>query len=200
MQRQDPGMWHAQIVTLDDGRVQRFVLSRGRDTLSFADVLTLWRDDSAFRVYFTRLLADSPFPAYRWETPCVTTATLIRDFEFVLLRSDSLARTVDPTAFESHFDAGLEVTTFPNLAGDAVMVVPCPISAPSIYGHLASVIRHAPESQLHQLWRAVATAMNHRVSDRPVWLSTAGMGVSWLHVRLDDRPKYYGYRPFRQDD
>ena len=31
----------------------------------------------------------------------------------------------------------------------------------------------------------------------PVWVSTAGAGVSWLHVRLDDRPKYYGYQPYR---
>jgi hypothetical protein len=31
----------------------------------------------------------------------------------------------------------------------------------------------------------------------PVWVSTAGMGVSWLHVRLDNRPKYYGYKPYR---
>jgi hypothetical protein len=29
------------------------------------------------------------------------------------------------------------------------------------------------------------------------WLSTAGMGVPWLHVRLDDRPKDYGHRPYR---
>jgi hypothetical protein len=33
---------------------------------------------------------------------------------------------------------------------------------------------------------------------KPVWLSTAGAGVSWLHVRLDDRPKYYGYRPYQE--
>jgi hypothetical protein len=31
-----------------------------------------------------------------------------------------------------------------------------------------------------------------------LWLSTAGMGVSWLHVRLDSSLKYYGYKPFKQ--
>jgi NADH:ubiquinone oxidoreductase subunit len=39
--------------------------------------------------------------------------------------------------------------------------------------------------------------MQNRVGEQPVWLSTAGMGVAWLHVRLDDRPKYYGYSPYR---
>jgi hypothetical protein len=33
---------------------------------------------------------------------------------------------------------------------------------------------------------------------RPVWLSTAGAGVPWLHLRLDDRPRYYGFAPFRR--
>ncbi len=35
------------------------------------------------------------------------------------------------------------------------------------------------------------------ISDRPIWLSTAGGGVAWLHVRLDSTPKYYGYAPYR---
>ncbi|MFN0016858.1 MAG: DUF6940 family protein [Pirellulaceae bacterium] len=36
------------------------------------------------------------------------------------------------------------------------------------------------------------------VNVNPVWLITAGVGVSWLYVRLDDRPKYYGYGPYCQ--
>jgi hypothetical protein len=36
-----------------------------------------------------------------------------------------------------------------------------------------------------------------RLGAKPVWLSTAGGGVSWLHVRLDDQPKYYGFEPYR---
>jgi len=30
--------------------------------------------------------------------------------------------------------------------------------------------------------------------------STAGAGVSWLHVRLDDRPKYYGFKPYKKTE
>ena len=43
---------------------------------------------------------------------------------------------------------------------------------------------------------------SHRRSDgvspgaMPTWLSTAGMGVSWLHVRLDSQPKYYGFAAY----
>ena len=192
-------MWQTNIQSLSDGRVQRFVISHDAKTLAYAEVLELLRDDPAFRLYFTRLLAKSPYVAYRWETPCVTKATLGRDFEFVLLRCDSLVRPVDASAFKSYFENGSEVVSFPNLGRNAEMVVPCPVGDPENYGHLASFSRNAPEAQLHQLWHHVAVAMDTRVSDRPVWLSTAGMGVSWLHVRLDDRPKYYGYSPYREN-
>ncbi|MFY0533025.1 DUF6940 family protein [Nannocystis pusilla] len=30
-----------------------------------------------------------------------------------------------------------------------------------------------------------------------VWLSTSGSAVPWLHVRLDARPKYYVFGPYR---
>ncbi|MDP6558184.1 MAG: hypothetical protein QGF59_03865 [Pirellulaceae bacterium] len=190
-------MWHAQIETLNDGRVQKFAVLRDDVPLPYFDVIAFWQSDAEFRSFFTALLADSPFTTYRWETPPVTLASTDQEFEFVLLRSSALERPVDRAAFASHFDE-TDVVTFPNLGGDAVMVVPCPVIDDSIYGHLASFIRCAPDSQVHHLWQAVGTAMQKRLCDRPIWLSTAGMGVSWLHVRLDSQPKYYGYAPFKQ--
>lgn len=59
-------------------------------------------------------------------------------------------------------------------------------------------MRQAPEPQKHALWQRVGAAMQRRLSAKPVWLSTAGAGVPWLHVRLDDRPKYYGHAPYRE--
>jgi hypothetical protein len=34
---------------------------------------------------------------------------------------------------------------------------------------------------------------------KAVWFSTSGMGVAWLHFRLDQRPKYYTYRAFAEE-
>src|SRR5262249_22496216 len=156
--------------------------------------------DPAFRTLFNALLADVPFAAFRWETPAVTAATLVRPFECVLLDSPGLASRPDPEAFAEHFSgAAGEVVSFRNLGGDAVLVVPCPVAEASAYGHLAAFVRLAPEQQRQALWRSVGEAMARRLGSKPVWLSTAGAGVSWLHVRLDDRPKYYGYGPYRRE-
>jgi hypothetical protein len=52
-------------------------------------------------------------------------------------------------------------------------------------------------AQRYALWEAVGRVAERRLGTAPVWLSTAGAGVSWLHVRLDDRPKYYAFTPYK---
>lgn len=119
------------------------------------------------------------------------------------------------------------VIEFSNLGRDAVLVVPTfrsgkdvasskstgsmeqpggegtlaadAISGQVNYCHLASFLRSASPEQADQLWHCVGAAMGRRMSDKPVWLNTAGGGVAWLHIRLDDRPKYYSYLPFKKN-
>jgi len=191
-------VWTANVTEAGRKGVQRFALLRGGTTVSWTDVLDAWRSDCDFRTWFNALLARAPFEAFRWETPPVTSASASQPFEFVLLDSPGLARAADAGAFAEHFrsKSAPDIVSFPNLGGDAIMIVPRPIAAPSAYGHVAAFVRHAPESQQQSLWRAVGEAMTRRISTKPVWLSTAGGGVSWLHVRLDDRPKYYGFAPY----
>jgi hypothetical protein len=192
-------MWSTRKAPLLDGRTVKYAIDTGSSTLSYAQLLVLWQDDAEFRNFFIQLLAESPFSAFRWETPAVTIASVNQPFEFVLLNSPDLATRPDPRAFAEHF-AGAQaggVVEFPNLGGDAVLVAPCPDGQSSDYAHLAAFLRHAPVARQHALWQAVAAAMQRRLGSKPLWLSTAGGGVSWLHLRLDDRPKYYGYAAYR---
>lgn len=192
-------MWAARSEPLPEARGLRFAVDLGARPATVADVIRGWQADAGFRSLFNSLLADVPFAEFRWETPAVTAVTLTRPFECVVLNAPGLGRTPDPEAFAAHFGGAVDgVVVFPNLGGDAVLVVPGPAADPSAYGHLAAFVRLAPEAQRDALWRAVGEAMARRVGTKPVWLSTAGAGVPWLHVRLDDRPKYYGHGPYRQ--
>ena len=125
--------------------------------------------------------------------------TLGRPFEFVLVASASLSGLrSDPSSFQSRFSKSSEpVLTFPNLGGDALLVVPAPLVDEACYTHLARFLRGAPEPQIDAFWRSAGRAMHDRLSSAPTWLSTAGMGVPWLHLRLDSRPKYYRYEPYK---
>ncbi len=192
-------MWAIRSEEFARGQGQRFVVDLDVRPATFADVVRGWQGDPAFRSQFNQVLAESPFQAFRWETPLVTTGTAMRPFEFVLIDSPGLARQPDPKAFAEHFGDASDamVMAFPNVGGDAILVVPCPVVEASVYGHIAAFARGAPDRQRHALWQSVGEWMSRRIGNRPVWLSTAGAGVSWLHVRLDDRPKYYGFGPYK---
>ncbi len=170
----------------------------GSRRLTYDDVLHGWVEDAAFRSWFCDTLAAHPEEAFRWETPPVTASTLTRVFEFIVHASPELVRRPDPSAFgESFVEHADGVSCFANLGGDARLVVPIPMAPHEAYGHLAAFVRKAPRAQTDALWRVVGQQMRAHVNTRPVWLSTAGAGVPWLHVRLDDRPKYYRYAPYR---
>jgi len=171
--------------------------------LTFKDVIDLWADivkgGNLFRGFHCQVLSDIPFTAYKWETPVVDTARLERPFEFVALNAPRLEREEDRAAFQNQFDAFEDdgaIVSFPNLGKDAILVVPRPSSREVNHCHLASFLRTCNAADESALWRQVGLSLTERISDKPVWLNTAGGGVAWLHIRLDDQPKYYGYREF----
>jgi hypothetical protein len=190
-------MWIARSEKLTKTSGLQFTVERDARPATFAEVIRGWCDDRAFRSLFNDLLADVPYSAFRWETPPVTAGTASHPFEFVLLDEPGLDRQPDVHAFADHLvgDQG-SITTFENLGKNALLVVPLPIAAATAYGHLAAFVRFAPDHQRDALWQAVGEAMVQRMGRESVWLNTAGAGVSWLHVRLDERPKYYRYAPY----
>ncbi|MGH1345913.1 MAG: DUF6940 family protein [Nannocystales bacterium] len=163
------------------------------------EVLHALRDDGGFRSEWNEALAAVPLQSFRWEMPRITTSSLDEGFEAVVVDDPGLNRRQRSSAFAEHFEANPTeaVLVIPNLGGDAILVVPSPAVERDCYCHLADFVRDAPAEQRDALWHRSASATLERAGDRPAWLSTAGGGVPWLHVRLDDRPKYYAYRPYK---
>ncbi len=179
------------------GLCRRYEIFRDGEPLSYSEVFDLWQRSEPFRSFFTGILAEAPFAAYRWETPPVRKDSLDRIFEFVLIDASGLGGAADSWTFREFYRSeGEGVVVFENLGRDALMVVPSPRAPDRAYRHLATFVREAPEAQVHALWRAVGEEAVRRISDRPLWISTTGDGVAWLHVRLDSSPKYYVYSPY----
>ncbi|UJR82158.1 DUF6940 family protein [Sandaracinus amylolyticus] len=177
------------------------VLDANGRALSRAEVLALLRDSAPFRAFFARTLAESRWTAFFWETPPLTASTLDTTYEHALIDAPALARiTADPSDFEERFDAepAGDVLVFPNLGRDATLIVPAPRAADASYAHLAAFVRGAPPAQVDMLFAKLARAILARIGDAPLWVSTAGLGVSWLHLRLDARPKYYRHDAYRR--
>ena len=191
-------MYTSEIESESDGHIQRVHLLRSGTHLTSGEVFTLWQRDEAFRTFFISLLYNAPYSAYRWETPALTRMTLDHAFKFVLLDSPYLNPFASTIAFREFVENPDEdVAVFSNLGKDAILIAPTLKGKPNTYAHLASFTRQAANNQKHAFWRKVGETVEQNVSEKPLWLNTAGAGVAWLHLRLDLSPKYYGYSPFR---
>jgi len=67
--------------------------------------------------------------------------------------------------------------------------------------HLAAFLRGAEESHYkimantwHQEW---LSRDSKGLENQLFWVSTSGLGVSWLHVRFDTFPKYYNWHEYK---
>ncbi len=194
-------MYDVTTEILRNGSATRYQLLCDGDSLSYGDAMHLLRNDPVFRSYLTEQLRRSTYSAFRWETPSIQETSRSREFEFVLLDNPSFSkRKTDSKTYQPYFAARQDQTgivSFPNLSGDATLIVPSPRTHHDAYGHFAAFLRQAPELQIDALWQKIGELVDSLVSDRPLWLSTAGGGVAWLHVRLDTSPKYYGFAPYR---
>lgn len=131
---------------------------------------------------------------------------------------EAFSHRLREAAGQSHLTAH-----FANLGGDAVLVAPVGpfvsdkpdqsgtagssaqgeiMAGPQTYAHLASFVRQASRQEIDDFWQTAAQVtlahLEARSETKPLWLSTSGLGVYWLHLRLDDRPKYYNFEPYMQ--
>jgi hypothetical protein len=178
---------------MDSGRTRKLCIFGPDGRMDYARVVDAWITDAAFSRFFSGLLASVPYAAFFWEVRPVSTADVERPFECVVVDSPQLSGVhANAAAFAAYFDKQASlVRCFSNLSGDARLVVPAPVDAGTDYAHLASFVRSASVSQQCAFWQAVGGAVRESLSDQTLWLSTSGLGVYWLHVRLDSRPKYY---------
>ncbi len=198
---------------MNSPRLARSSTTQGTDnvhytsTLSMADALTeLAEPNNALAGSLSDAIEAVSWSACYWECPPVTCKTWEQTpFEFMLIDAPYLAsRRPNPAPFDEHIaplrgqDA---IAVFHSLGKDAVLVAPAQNSELDCYTHVLPFIRRAPTAQVQRLWEHTGQAAVDTIKARdehPTWLSTAGGGVDWLHIRLDSRPKYYKWQPYRQ--
>lgn len=149
-------------------------------------------------------------PAVFWECAPLAArrrgerAALDESIRYVLLPARRLAGVrADPAPFARHLRNGRgqpEAAAFRSLGRDAWLVAPTAEREEATYAHLATFCRGASTAQVDAVGMRLREAFFAAASEHagPLWLSTSGLGVHWLHVRIDTRPKYYSHTPYRR--
>ncbi|MCB9745411.1 MAG: hypothetical protein H6741_35220 [Alphaproteobacteria bacterium] len=177
-------------------------LREGERALSFAEAMAALSVSHPARRALSEALAGTPYPAFFWECAPVT-PDMAAPFRFALVESRALAaRPANAAPFRAQLEGPVGrpmVSTFRNLGGASLLVVPGEVLPYAAGAHLARFLREAQPELVDLLWRSLPGAVQQwwdRGEPR-LWLSTSGLGVAWLHLRLDPAPKYYTWRPFK---
>jgi len=182
---------------VEEGKIEKYSLLANGQVMSYRDYIAHLCNDKEFRQYFNTRLASSAFTAYRLEAPVLNSSTLDMPFEFVLIDAPHLCLpATDAKTFASHFTDNKTIVKFKSLGADATLIAPSPDaeSDHESHKHLACFVRDAGAERTDALWYAVGQVLLKNKG--PLWFNTEGSGVAWLHIRLDTRPKYYGYAPY----
>ena len=194
----------------------KYNFERNNIVLSYKEALQLLE---AQNIEFIDILTSSieqfPSPAVFWECIPVTYNQLSnQSFEYVILPAKELNDiNVNITPFQDKFKDHIgepNIKVFSNLKKDAVLIVPTPnneeetTEPPSYFAHLSKFIRGAKIKQIQHFWQNIGASMLNTLAsstdpNKKLWLSTSGLGVSWLHVRIDTRPKYYNYIEYKKE-
>ncbi len=190
-------MWTYDSSILEPGICQ-YQLKSADQVLTNREFIASLSTSEDFILFFNHLLKASSYTGYFWEVKPVNEQTLDQPFEFVLVESARIAqKKPDPRPFMEHLDKVSLAAAFPNLGKNAQLIAPAISGNPKQYAHIAGFARHAPDAQVLAFWQLVGQEFEQAICPENKWLSTAGFGVNWLHVRIDALPKYYRYQPYK---
>ena len=176
----------------------KFKILADQSQLSYREVIELLIHSNAFKSKLTQVLCQLEFEGFFWEVKPVTQQQINNAFEFVVVQGNLLSRLkADSSHFQAYFTKDARVVSFYNLGRDAKLVVPCALGQSTNYAHLANFLRTGEERQIQEFWTEVGKNYKEMIGEEKLWLSTAGLGVHWLHIRLDKRPKYYRHKPYK---
>lgn len=191
-------MWKVSEIESSQQNI-KFVIHEDGSPISNRDFLELLQDSQTFRKFYNSFLAETSYETFFWENKPMMGQNLGDDYECNILNSDFLAnRSPDPHTFNQYFDESKQVVTFPNLGNDAELIVPCPHVNGETYTHIGSFVRQATPNQIDEFWSITGIETLKSIGSKPKWLSTSGLGVFWLHIRIDTIPKYYQTEEYKE--
>lgn len=151
------------------------------------------------------ILKSCPFESYFLEFHPVSFNILSETiFEFVIVKTTSFLNKTDIITFgKSNLNTNSNnIYTFYNLSKTSILISPCynynyDIN---IYNNICTFMRSNNFEQQNKLLITIFSLylnILYQNRNKLYWLSTHGKGVGWLHVRIDDCPKYISWSPYK---
>jgi hypothetical protein len=179
--------------------------------MTWTEVIEAWQHREDFQAMFSKFLRTSPFKDFFFEMKPVSRYSQGDFCEFVLVNAKSNFKrmSASPKSFAEHLEKARRnskhFATFLSLSKDSMLIAPRDLSnnrkPPQCYLNIARFSRHCATHQVDELWRVLGKQLSILLASSPlhtpVWVSTSGLAVPWLHMRFDRIPKYYTHTPYK---
>jgi hypothetical protein len=160
------------------------------------------------RELFIQSIISTGYPNCLLEFPGISLNNWTKPGEYTVIKTHSFEQTN-----WKHFSDKLKsligntdskiVTSFENLSGETLLVVPIPYNIESYdshSGHLMSFLTYGKKEQQHELIKLIAEKVLEKMEQikpkQQIFISTHGHGVPWLHIRISPTPKYYTHEAY----
>ena len=161
---------------------------------NFIDLMTTKKNI----IKFINILQNIPFEYYVLQTPCLKN-NLDKNFEFVIKNKLELKKIkLNTTVYKKYFKQNENVASFLNLTGDTTLIVPkmLPGVNKNSYLNISTFSKYAPMDQQILVWKKVFKEL--KKCKHSCFLNTHGLGYGWLHIRIDEKPKYYLFDDYKK--
>lgn len=187
--------------SVENGFKCQFMTASG-NLLTFGQVLEMMQD---FPLRFNALLRKSvkktKFDAVFWECKPITKSTISKPFECVFLNAERnfTGKTKNHLTFREVCGNKVVCAT-PNRGGNGSTMLVIPECRPEHdFGHLANFVKSMEPDIQAPFWTLVAEQVRTKLDDKKkVFISTSGLAVNWLHVRIEIVPKYYNFACYKR--
>ena len=130
-----------------------------------------------------------------WKTSVINKYTDLNFYEEFIENDLLINKNQDINTFQEYFNKNKTekyAISFPNLSGDTTLIVPVPRVRKN-FSNLFYFMKNASNKQQSELWKLVVKeALKLLKVNENIWISTHGLGVNYLHIRVSNTPKYYG--------
>jgi hypothetical protein len=191
---------HFESINLNSNTIKYTALLENA-TLSMKEAFTLLYKDSNFALKLSKTLENCKFISFFFEMPPLDSSNIDKPFEFVIINSPQLAnKQANPSSFLEYMIKGKKVVSFENVNKDAILIIPCKTKDLN-FVDMKRFLVNANKKHIISFWKVIGKKVLEVLKDshfQKIWCSTSGLGVSWLHFRIDSIPKYYKYLPYKK--